>query len=137
MVEQQTVGEATTSTAPQQSETDKDEQDIVELPALTGNSVADSLGISVNELQKQQKACDNLKEIWGKIGKATNFKVLKNGILVKTRKNKFNEDVNLIVIPKMFIQRVMSAGHEGVSCHLGSTKTNDKVVAVFLLAGML
>ena len=46
-------------------------------------------------------------------------------------KNKLGEINQKIVIPRKYRERIMKLGHESVSCHLGATKTKDKICRNF------
>ncbi|KAF8796924.1 hypothetical protein HNY73_001252 [Argiope bruennichi] len=85
-----------------------------------------------------QQSCKELqsltKKILEKIESEKEFKILPNGLLVKKKFNKIGDDVLLLVVPKEFRERLKNLCHEGISCHLGVTKTKNNLIKFFFWA---
>ncbi|GBM41211.1 hypothetical protein AVEN_180517-1 [Araneus ventricosus] len=82
-----------------------------------------------------QQGCKELQSLTKKIIEKTDsrneFEILPNGLMVKRKTNKVDEDKLLLVVPKEFRERLKALCHEGASSHLGITKTKDIIAKYF------
>ncbi|GBN99322.1 hypothetical protein AVEN_212760-1 [Araneus ventricosus] len=82
-----------------------------------------------------QQGCKELQSLTKKIIEKTysrnEFEILPNGLMVKRKTNKVDEDKLLLVVPKEFRDRLKALCHEGASSHLGITKTKDIIAKYF------
>ena len=101
------------------------------LPDIEESSFSDLIKTTVPEFISEQHSCISLKDTWEKIEKSDKFHILNNGLLVMKKRDKSGLERKLIVIPEKYRTQLMLLSHEGMSCHVGTTKTKDKICKYF------
>lgn len=101
-----------------------------ELPAAQRGEFEAISKISPGELLEAQRACENLKPLWGKVSDSGEFRVL-NGKLCRVNTDSRGEERIQLCIPLMYRERLKNIVHEDVSGHLGTTKTKDRLIRNF------
>ena len=109
-----------------------EEEDSI-LPTLTGLEKPPLSCISEEEFRDKQKVCSSLKDSWEKTKTCLDkeFKIKKDR-LVRFSNSKRGMDKVQICILEIHRSDILKLCHDGVSEHLGSCKTEDRVLANFI-----
>lgn len=106
----------------------------ITIPALEADAPdLELLKIDKEGFLKAQHECVDLKGLFermGETGDKKNYSVI-NGLLVRNREDRFGNVTRLLVIPKELRPKIKALCHEGISAHLGGTKSKDKLIRYF------
>ncbi|GFV90597.1 retrovirus-related Pol polyprotein from transposon 297 [Trichonephila clavipes] len=109
------------------------------LPLFTEeNDTMSLININTDEFIEAQQKYEELAPLIQKIEKGMNnearesdYSLTKGKLLIKSRKDKNGDIRQLLVIPEKFRSSILKMGHEGISGHLGVTKTKSRIERYF------
>ncbi|CAL1297643.1 unnamed protein product [Larinioides sclopetarius] len=109
-----------------------EEDEPIKLPPADVCPLQKLVEVNAEEFLKAQKDCPNLKSLWEKValGKTTDFEIERELLFRKSTDHHGFERKQLL-IPAKYKFKVLSLCHEGFGCHMGTTKTKDKLLRYY------
>ncbi|CAL1294811.1 unnamed protein product [Larinioides sclopetarius] len=109
-----------------------EEDEPIKLPPADACPLQKLVEVNAEEFLKAQKDCPNLKSLWEKValGKTTEFGIERELLFRKSTDHHGFERKQLL-IPAKYKFKVLSLCHEGFGCHMGTTKTKDKLLRYY------
>jgi len=116
-------------------ESDSEDETEFELPCVVADETLQLLNVSRDEFRKEQEGCSTLAEIRENLDKGSNYFLNDQKMLVKSKINRLGDEMSQIVVPLKYRNALMELCHEAMTCHVGVTKTKDKLCKHYFWPG--